>query len=102
MTHASVSPEDRKMLGISDNLIRLSVGLESIPDLLNDLDQALKASVSTLQMTLISFTLFVYFKIQSLLDFLVLSISWLLLVTDASPLYLFCTQFPSNYITERP
>ena len=41
MTHASV-PEDRRAeLGISDSLIRLSVGIEDIDDLLKDLDQAL-------------------------------------------------------------
>jgi cystathionine gamma-lyase len=41
MTHASVPAEDRKNLGISDTLIRLSVGIESLRDLRNDLDQAL-------------------------------------------------------------
>ncbi len=41
MTHASVSPEVKKRLGISDNLIRLSVGLEDADDILTDLDQAL-------------------------------------------------------------
>ncbi|VVC32717.1 Pyridoxal phosphate-dependent transferase, subdomain 2,Pyridoxal phosphate-dependent transferase [Cinara cedri] len=45
MTHASVPPEERKALRISDNLIRLSVGIESEEDLIADLDQALKASV---------------------------------------------------------
>jgi len=45
MTHASVAPEDRKKLGISDNLIRLSVGLEDVEDLVKDLDQALTAAV---------------------------------------------------------
>ncbi|XP_036612012.1 cystathionine gamma-lyase [Trichosurus vulpecula] len=44
MTHASVPKEDREELGISDTLIRLSVGLEDIEDLLEDLDQALKAA----------------------------------------------------------
>ena len=43
MTHASVPPEQRALLGISDNLIRLSIGIENIDDLLDDLDQALKA-----------------------------------------------------------
>lgn len=41
MTHASVPPENRKALGIDDSLIRLSVGIENIEDLLWDLDQAL-------------------------------------------------------------
>jgi len=40
MTHFSVPPEVRKELGISDNLIRLSVGLEDVEDLLHDLQQA--------------------------------------------------------------
>ncbi|KAM6327416.1 cystathionine gamma-lyase [Podargus strigoides] len=44
MTHASVPKEDREALGISDTLIRLSVGLEDDEDLLRDLDQALKAA----------------------------------------------------------
>ncbi|NWW56541.1 CGL lyase, partial [Ifrita kowaldi] len=46
MTHASVPEEQRKSLGITDTLIRLSVGLEDEEDLLADLDQALKAAVS--------------------------------------------------------
>jgi len=40
MTHFSVPPEIRKELGISDNLIRLSVGLEDVEDLVYDLQQA--------------------------------------------------------------
>ncbi|EDW38626.1 GL24795, partial [Drosophila persimilis] len=42
MTHASVPIEDRKSLGISDALIRLSVGLEDSDDLINDLSLALE------------------------------------------------------------
>jgi len=41
MTHASVPAEERAKLGISDQLIRLSVGIEAVEDLLADLDQAL-------------------------------------------------------------
>jgi cystathionine beta-lyase/cystathionine gamma-synthase len=41
MTHASIPPEIRAQLGITDNLIRLSVGIEDIEDLKADLDQAL-------------------------------------------------------------
>jgi len=41
MTHASVPAEVRKDLGIEDGLVRLSVGIESIEDLLDDLNQAL-------------------------------------------------------------
>ncbi|XP_074077294.1 cystathionine gamma-lyase [Macrotis lagotis] len=44
MTHASVPKEDRKLLGISNTLIRLSVGLEDIEDLLKDISQALNAA----------------------------------------------------------
>lgn len=40
MTHASVPPENRKALGIDDTLIRLSVGVEDLQDLLNDLKTA--------------------------------------------------------------
>lgn len=41
MTHASVPPEIRARLGISDTLVRLSVGVEDLADLQADLDQAL-------------------------------------------------------------
>ena len=41
MTHASVPPDRRAALGISDSLIRLSVGIEDVADLLADLTQAL-------------------------------------------------------------
>ena len=41
MTHASISEEVREKIGISDGLIRLSVGIESIEDLIDDLNQAL-------------------------------------------------------------
>jgi cystathionine gamma-lyase len=43
MTHASVPPERRARLGITDNLIRLSVGVEDAEDLIDDLDRALDA-----------------------------------------------------------
>jgi len=41
MTHASVPLEVRREIGISDNLVRLSVGIEDVDDLLADLDAAL-------------------------------------------------------------
>jgi cystathionine beta-lyase/cystathionine gamma-synthase len=41
MTHASVPPEVRKEIGISDGLVRISVGIEDVEDLIADLDQAL-------------------------------------------------------------
>ena len=43
MTHASVPAEQRKVLGISDNMIRLSIGIEDISDIVHDLSQALDA-----------------------------------------------------------
>ncbi|HSR68045.1 MAG TPA: PLP-dependent aspartate aminotransferase family protein [Acidobacteriota bacterium] len=41
MTHASVPPEERRRLGITPGLARISVGLEDVEDLMADLDQAL-------------------------------------------------------------
>ena len=41
MTHASIPPEQRAELGIADNLVRLSVGVEDPSDLIEDLKQAL-------------------------------------------------------------
>jgi methionine-gamma-lyase len=41
MTHADVSPEEKQTLGITDALIRLSVGIENADDLIADLDHAL-------------------------------------------------------------
>jgi len=40
-THSKLSKEDRLEVGISDGLVRVSVGLEHIDDIINDLDQAL-------------------------------------------------------------
>ena len=42
MTHASVPPERRAQLGVGDNLVRLSVGVEDVDDLCADLGQALR------------------------------------------------------------
>lgn len=41
-SHALLSPEDRAAQGIKDGLIRFSVGLEEVEDLMNDIEQALK------------------------------------------------------------
>ena len=41
MTHASIPKEERLKVGLTDSLIRLSVGIEDIDDLISDLDQAL-------------------------------------------------------------
>jgi cystathionine beta-lyase/cystathionine gamma-synthase len=43
-SHAGMSPEDRERLGISDRLIRFSVGIEATEDLIDDLEQALNAT----------------------------------------------------------
>lgn len=45
MTHASLPAEQRRRLGISDGLVRLSVGLEHVDDLTADLDQALSGAL---------------------------------------------------------
>ncbi|WP_088008742.1 bifunctional cystathionine gamma-lyase/homocysteine desulfhydrase [Indiicoccus explosivorum] len=42
MTHASIPPERRAELGISEGLVRISVGIEDVEDLIEDLDNALK------------------------------------------------------------
>jgi methionine-gamma-lyase len=46
MTHSTYTPEERAAHGISEGLIRLSVGLEEVEDILADLDQALGAPAS--------------------------------------------------------
>ncbi|MCG8477435.1 MAG: cystathionine gamma-synthase family protein [Cytophagales bacterium] len=43
MTHADVEPEMKKKLGITDNLVRISVGVENPDDLINDIKRALAA-----------------------------------------------------------
>jgi Cystathionine beta-lyases/cystathionine gamma-synthases len=43
MTHASVPKEQRQKLGITDSLVRLSVGVEDVRDLIDDLKSALEA-----------------------------------------------------------
>ena len=45
MTHASIAPEQRRRVGVGDGLIRLSVGVEDVDDLIRDLDLALDLSV---------------------------------------------------------
>lgn len=44
MTHASIPPEERAKIGITDALIRLSVGVEDVEDLIEDLEQAIQRS----------------------------------------------------------
>ena len=40
MTHYGVSREEREKFGITDGLIRMSVGIENVADILNDLEQS--------------------------------------------------------------
>ena len=42
MTHAALGEEGRKAIGITDGLVRISVGIEDVDDIVEDLDQALK------------------------------------------------------------
>ncbi|MFQ5670809.1 MAG: trans-sulfuration enzyme family protein [Acidobacteriota bacterium] len=45
MTHAAVPPSQREKMGLTDGLVRISVGIEDIDDLLEDVDRALAAAV---------------------------------------------------------
>jgi methionine-gamma-lyase len=45
MSHASVPAADRLLFGITDGLIRMSVGIENVQDILADLEQALQKAV---------------------------------------------------------
>ena len=40
-SHREISPKQRERMGIRDNLVRLSVGIEAVEDIIADLDQAL-------------------------------------------------------------
>jgi cystathionine beta-lyase/cystathionine gamma-synthase len=44
MTHAAVPPEERKRIGVTDGMVRISVGLEDADDIIRDLDAALHAA----------------------------------------------------------
>ncbi|PPQ99933.1 hypothetical protein CVT24_009568 [Panaeolus cyanescens] len=48
MTHGSIPPEDRALLGIGDNLVRLSVGVEEIEDIIEDVLQAIRQATTVL------------------------------------------------------
>jgi cystathionine beta-lyase/cystathionine gamma-synthase len=43
MTHAAIPREQREVRGVTDGLLRLSVGIEDAQDLISDLDQAISA-----------------------------------------------------------
>ncbi len=46
MTHAGMAPEARRAAGISDSLLRISVGIEDGDDLIADLEQAFQAAAT--------------------------------------------------------
>jgi cystathionine beta-lyase/cystathionine gamma-synthase len=43
MTHAALGAKGRREIGITDGLVRISVGIENVDDIMDDLDQALAA-----------------------------------------------------------
>ena len=43
MTHAALGEKGRREIGITDGLVRISVGIENVEDIADDLDQALAA-----------------------------------------------------------
>ncbi len=47
MTHAALGVKGRKAIGITDGLVRISVGIEDVDDILDDLDQALNCDLSS-------------------------------------------------------
>jgi methionine-gamma-lyase len=51
MTHAGLPEDERLEAGITDDLVRLSVGIENVEDIIADLDQALeKVKISTIEL----------------------------------------------------
>ena len=44
MTHEMMGKEAREKIGIGDTLVRISIGVENVDDLIEDLDQALKSA----------------------------------------------------------
>ena len=49
MTHASIEEKERVSLGVTNNLIRISVGLENPQDIIEDIDAALKAACQVVE-----------------------------------------------------
>jgi cystathionine beta-lyase/cystathionine gamma-synthase len=43
MTHAALGEKGRKAIGLTDGMVRISVGVEDVGDIIEDLDNALKA-----------------------------------------------------------
>jgi O-acetylhomoserine (thiol)-lyase len=50
-THSQLEPDEQELAGVSPDFIRLSVGLETVDDLIEDLDQALRAAVAAVDTT---------------------------------------------------
>ncbi|HWS83290.1 MAG TPA: PLP-dependent transferase, partial [Ktedonobacteraceae bacterium] len=48
-THSQLTPDEQLETGVTPDFIRLSVGLETVEDLIEDLDQALRAAVASVQ-----------------------------------------------------
>src|SRR5260221_14230820 len=46
MTHASIPPEERQRIGVTDGLVRISVGLEDVEDIIADLKHALRKRIN--------------------------------------------------------
>ena len=44
MTHAAIGEKGRKAIGLTDGMVRISVGIEDVEDLIADLEQALELS----------------------------------------------------------
>jgi cystathionine gamma-lyase/homocysteine desulfhydrase len=44
MTHAAIPAEERQRIGVTDGLVRISVGIEDVEDILEDLAQAIHAA----------------------------------------------------------
>jgi cystathionine beta-lyase/cystathionine gamma-synthase len=47
MTHRALSDDEKKVLGVTDSLIRLSIGIEDAEDLIADLENALSKAVNS-------------------------------------------------------
>jgi O-acetylhomoserine (thiol)-lyase len=45
-THQQLTPEEQKETGVTEDYVRLSIGLEAIEDILEDIDQALKKAIT--------------------------------------------------------
>ncbi len=66
MTHAAIGEEGRRKLGITDGLVRISVGIEDVEDIVADLEQALDRDLKLASKAESILQLFSYFDIQPL------------------------------------